>query len=217
MNSLNTSEIAQVLGRLHGEASSDGVRIAVGLARSMGRGLRPHHMRDAYIAVSRGQGQLLYALARASKARTLVEFGASFGISAIYLGAAARDNGGRLVTTEIEPNKIEAARANLSAAGLGDVVELRAGDAMETLAPDEGGIDFLLLDGWNDLYIPLLNLVGPRLSEGALVVVDNASFPGVKRFLQRLRSHPGFVSSLVESDKGAMEVACFTGPWEPLP
>lgn len=65
-----------------------------------------------------------------------------------------------------------------------------AGDALETLAPDEGAIDFLFLDGWNDL--------------------------GVKAFLARLRALTGFVSSLIESDKGAMEVACFVGPWEPL-
>lgn len=216
MNSLNAPAIEKVLRRLHDEASSDGPRIALGVVKSMGLGLRPHHMKDAYIAVSRGQGRLLYALARASKAQRIVEFGASFGISAIYLGAAARDNGGRLVTTEIEANKVDLARANLSAAGLDDVAELRAGDAMKTLARNEGAIDFLFLDGWNDLYIPLMNLLGPRLSEGALVVVDNAAFPGVRAFLARLRSLPGFVSSLIESDKGAMEVACFTGPWEPM-
>lgn len=216
MNSLRTPAIEKALRRLHEEASSDGPRIALGFAKSMGLGLRPHHMKDAYIAVTRGQGQLLYALARASKAKRLVEFGASFGISAIYLGAAARDNGGRLVTTEIERNKIEAARANLSSAGLDDVAELRAGDAMETLAHDEGAIDFLFLDGWNDLYVPLMNLLGPRLSDGALVVVDNASFPGVKAFLERFRALTGFVSSRIESDKGAMEVACFVGPWESI-
>ena len=62
-----------------------------------------------------------------------------------------------------------------------------------------------------------MNLLGPRLSESALVVVDNASFPGVKALLRRLRSRQGFVSSPIESDKGAMEVACFTGPWTPMP
>ena len=97
-----------------------------------------------------------------------------------------------------------------------DVAELRAGDAMETLAHDEGAIDFLFLDGWNDLYVPLMNLLGSRLSDGALVVVDNASFPGVKAFLERFRALTGFVSSRIESDKGAMEVACFVGPWESI-
>ena len=216
MNSLKSPAVEKALRRLHDEAACDVPRIALGFAKSMGLGLRPHHMKDAYIAVTRGQGQLLYGLARASRAKRLVEFGASFGISAIYLGAAARDNGGRFITTEIEPNKVEVARANLKAAGLDDVAELRAGDALETLAPDEGAIDFLFLDGWNDLYVPLMNLLGPRLSEGALVVVDNASFPGVKAFLERLRTLTGFVSSLIESDKGAMEVACFVGSWEPI-
>jgi predicted O-methyltransferase YrrM len=138
MNSLKTPAIEKALRRLHDEAASDGPRIALGFAKSMGLGLRPHHMKDAYIAVTRGQGQLLYGLARASKAKRLVEFGASFGISAIYLGAAARDNGGRFITTEIEPNKVEVARANLKAAGLDDVAELAQTKArmsdMETLA-----------------------------------------------------------------------------------
>lgn len=71
-------------------------------------------------------------------------------------------------------------------------------------------------DGAEDLYVPLMNVLGPRLTEGALIVVDNASFPGVKAFLERLRALTGFVSSLVESDKGAMEVACFVGPWKSI-
>ncbi len=130
MNTLHDSRVRATLTRLHEEADGDRPRIALGMAKSLGLGLKPHHMKDAYIAVSRGQGRLLYALARMSAAKNIVEFGTSFGISATYLGAAARDNGGRVVTAEIEPNKIEAASQNLRSAGLEDVVRIAAGDVM---------------------------------------------------------------------------------------
>ncbi|MCQ4380070.1 class I SAM-dependent methyltransferase, partial [Clostridioides difficile] len=76
-------------------------------------------------------------LARSGGARSIVEFGTSFGISTLHLAAALRDNGGgRLVTSEFEPSKGVRARANLAAAGLADLVEIREGDALRTLAAD---------------------------------------------------------------------------------
>jgi predicted O-methyltransferase YrrM len=92
-------------------------------------------MKDFPLAVSRETGLLLYMLARSSGARTIVEFGTSFGISTLYLAAALRDNGGGvLITSEFEPSKVERARGNLIAGGLIDLVEIRQGDALQTLA-----------------------------------------------------------------------------------
>ncbi|MFD2136695.1 O-methyltransferase [Novosphingobium resinovorum] len=55
-------------------------------------------------------------LARFGNARSIVEFGTSFGISTLHLAAAIRDNGGgRVITTEFEPSKIARARSNLEA------------------------------------------------------------------------------------------------------
>ncbi|HET9622372.1 MAG TPA: class I SAM-dependent methyltransferase [Kofleriaceae bacterium] len=130
--------------------------------------------RDAYLAVSREAGTLLYSLARARGARTIVEFGTSFGISTIYLAAALRDGGGgRLITSELEPSKAARARANLERAGLADLVDVRTGDALDTLADVPAGVDFLYLDGAKTLYRPVLDLVAPRLAERAVVVADN--------------------------------------------
>lgn len=73
----------------------------------------------AVVAVSRETGTLLYMLARSVAARSMVEFGTSFGISTLHLAAALRDNGGgRRITTEFEPGKVARARANLAAGGL---------------------------------------------------------------------------------------------------
>src|SRR5690349_9751030 len=94
-------------------------------------------MKDYALPVSREAGLLLYMLARSSGARTIVEFGTSFGISTLHLAAALRDNGGgRLITCEFEPSKVARARANLAAGGLIDLVEVRQGDALQTLSVD---------------------------------------------------------------------------------
>lgn len=210
MTTLENSRVRSTLDRLHAAAERDMPAIAAGFLRSFGKP-RPADMANAYIAVSRKQGQLLYALARSIRATNVVEFGASFGISAVWLGAAARDNGGRVVTTEIEPNKFEAARRNLAEAGLDDVVTLLAGDARETLRPHEGPVDLLYLDGWSDLYFDILALMEPKLRVGATVLMDNASFPRVQPFLRHLRQSPRYVSSALQTDKFPMELAVFLG------
>lgn len=145
-------------------------------------------LKDFPLAVSRETGALLYMLARSRNARTIVEFGTSFGISTLHLAAALRDNGGgHIITSEFEPSKVARARDNLIAGGLIDLVEIREGDALQTLSdnlPDT--IDLLLLDGAKALYPEILSLVESRLKPGALVVADNADYS--PEYLARVRS-----------------------------
>jgi len=133
-------------------------------------------LKDLPLAVSRQTGMLLYMLARGCRARTIIEFGTSFGVSTLHLAAALRDNGGgRLITTEFEPSKVARARSNLTAGGLIDLVEIREGDALETLSADVPEvIDLLLLDGAKALYPEILGLLESRLRSGAFIVADNA-------------------------------------------
>ena len=183
---LRDPKVTATLERLHAAAKNDRwvfLRAApAGLwslltGGSMIDGVQPY-LKDAYIPISPEQGDLLYLTARLIDARTLVEFGTSFGISALYLASAARANGGRFFGSEMEPNKIAVARANLTEAGLADVAEVRAGDAMETFADLPAPIDFVLLDGWKDLYLPMLRMLQPKLRRGAVVFADNIfTFP----------------------------------------
>jgi predicted O-methyltransferase YrrM len=145
-------------------------------------------LKDQPLPVSRATGTLLYMLARSARARSIVEFGTSFGISTLHLAAALRDNGGgRLIGSEFEPSKIARARENLAAGGLSDLVEIREGDALETLAGDlPDSIDFVLLDGAKSLYSPILSLLEGRLRAGALIVADNAD--ASPEYLARVRS-----------------------------
>jgi predicted O-methyltransferase YrrM len=158
-------------------------------------------LKNAPLAVSRETGVLLYMLARSSRARTIVEFGTSFGISTLHLAAALRDNGGgRLITSEFEPSKVERARNNLTAGGLIDLVEIREGDALQTLSVDlPETIDLLLLDGAKALYPEILDLVESRLKPGAFIIADNADYS--PDYLARVRSPAsGYMSTPFAED-----------------
>lgn len=145
-------------------------------------------LKDYPLPVSREAGRLLYMLARSCKARSIVEFGTSFVISTLHMAAALRENGGgRLITSEFEPSKVERARANLEAGGVADLVEIREGDALQTLARDlPETIDLVLLDGAKALYPDILDLLEGRLRPGAMIVADNADY--CPEYLARVRS-----------------------------
>lgn len=151
----------------------------------------------AYLPVNPEFGRLLYGLVRSVSAKTVVEFGTSFGVSTIYLASAVRDGGGgRVITTEFEAVKTERARKNLTAAGVMDAVEFRIGDARETLAGDLPTVDFVLLDGAKSMYLDVLKLIEPKLRPGAIVASDNTDQDGVKSFLDYVRGPAnGYVSS----------------------
>jgi predicted O-methyltransferase YrrM len=142
-----------------------------------------------FLNVTAEFGRFLYMCARARKAKRIVEFGTSFGISTIHLACALRDGGGgRLIGTELEPMKARRAQENLAAAGLAGVVEIRIGDALETLKDGiEGDVDLVLLDGAFSLYLPVLKLLEPYLREGAFVIGENA-FEQTPGYLEYVRN-----------------------------
>ncbi|APR78808.1 O-methyltransferase [Minicystis rosea] len=185
---LSTPRVAALLARLFAdsEASDGKLRQIVGALSPEERARRmadPNadyrqffsRAKELYLAVAPETARLLYMLGRTTGARSIVEFGTSFGISTIHLAAALRDNGGgHLVGSELEPSKAAVARANLTEAGLADLVDVREGDALETLSRDlPESIDLVLLDGHKPLYPRILDLVEPRLRKGACLVADN--------------------------------------------
>lgn len=163
--------------------------------------------RDDYLAISRETGRLLYLLARSSGARSVVEFGTSLGISTLHLAAALRDGGGgRVITTEFEPSKVARVRDTFAAAGVADLIEVREGDALDTLAGDlPDRIDLVLFDGAKELYEPVLTLLEAKLAPGALLVADNAGRSPA--YLERVRG-AGYVSLAVGGD---VELSMRTG------
>ncbi|MEO1409879.1 MAG: class I SAM-dependent methyltransferase [Bacteroidota bacterium] len=212
MHHIQNPRILHTLDRLHGEADRQRFTILKGLSRGIFRPLRPEDMKDAYLPISRDQGRFVYDLLLQNQARHIVEFGTSFGISTLYLGAAAQQTGGRVITTELLPEKCRVARANFREAGLDPWIEVREGDALRTLRQVETDIDFLLLDGWNDLYLPLLQLLEPQLRPGALIYTDNASFRSARPLLEYFHSQPErYRSQRLADDKGGSELTQFMG------
>ena len=97
-----------------------------------------------------------------------------------------------LTSTELDPAKARALLSNVSEAGLGDLVEVRAGDALQTLRDLAGPVDLLFLDGWNDLYLAVLELLEPQLAERALVIADlSGEDPHVAAYRERLGDPAG--------------------------
>jgi predicted O-methyltransferase YrrM len=197
VNSLNDPTISALLASLHRNARGDTLvflralpAVAWGVLRGRGvvESAKPY-LKHAFIPIDRAQGCALYQFARARGARRIVEFGASFGISTIYLAAAVRDNGGGLVTTtEMEPKKIIRARENYARAGLEREIELLEGDALQTLRTIDGPIDLVFLDGWKEACLPVLKLLEGKLAPGACIFCDD-----MRGFRKTLRPYVDYV------------------------
>jgi predicted O-methyltransferase YrrM len=183
---LTTRKVQAVLERLYGHAKAvDQAALAVAnpVTEAMDTDdkfrVRSELLKEAYLPVPRDVGRLLYMLARTYPCRTIVEFGTSLAISTIHLASAVRDNGGgKVVTTELNAEKAARAAENLREAGLLDLVEIRVGDARQTLRALDGTVDFAFIDGWKELYLPVVKVIEPRLRGGALVVADNLNLAG---------------------------------------
>jgi predicted O-methyltransferase YrrM len=213
---LQDAKVASALDRMYTESteqfaqlrdrSGDFERLASASAQE-----RADAFSDLYLPVTPDAGRLLYSLVRASRPSTIVEFGMSLGISAIHLASAVRDNGsGRVVTTELSAAKVTKAKKTFAETGLDDLITVLEGDALTTLADLDTAVQFVLLDGWKELYLPVLELLEPRLSAGALVIADNTSMADTQPYLDRVRD-PGndYVSVNFPVREGdSMEISC---------
>lgn len=214
LSALNNSQVEATLTRLHGEANRQIPKLIRHYLPQLprfitGKGLKwdaakADFYRDKYIPLDADQGLLLYLLARAVNAKRIVEFGTSFGISTIYLAAAVRDNGGGLVIgSELVAEKLRQARQNIAEAGLAEFVEVRAGDARETLR-DAGGepggeIDLVLMDGFPDLNLEIIKMLAPAIRKGGIVVTDN-----IRTFPEALAPYVAFLRDPQNGFRSAM-------------
>jgi len=215
MSTLTNTRVASALDRMYSESHQqmatlrerfDGIDMASKTPQE-----RADALSDVYMPVTPEAGRLLYSLVRATRPHTVVEFGTSLGLSGIHLAAAVKDNGsGRIVTTELSAAKIETAKQNFSDAGVDDVITVLEGDALATLATVDGAVDFVLLDGWKEFYLPVVKLLEPKLSPGTLIVADNTNMPDTQPYLDYVRDPAnGYVSvNFLARDTDSMEISC---------
>jgi predicted O-methyltransferase YrrM len=171
------------------------------------------------INVTPNLGKLLHLLARIRGARKILEIGTLGGYSTIWL-ARALPTGGKLITLEVDPKHAEIARANVERAGVGGVVELRLGNALETLPrlveEGRGPFDLIFIDA-DKTSIPEYFAWALRLSRaGSVIVVDNivrkgavvdaasedANVQGVRRFLDILAAEQRVTATAIQTVGG---------------
>ena len=221
MTALSADHVARLLARLHAQAEATDspllremqdrlggpeVTIAETAARLVADEKADYRQvyrsyAGHFLAVSPTYGRFLYGMARACRAKRIVEFGSSMGVSTIYLAAALRDNGGgHLIGSELEPAKAARACSHLEEAGFLDLVNIRQGDALETLRDVGGEVDLALIDGAWSLYLPVLRLIEPHLRPGAVVMGENAF---AQDYLDHVRDPAnGYVAHTLPIDEG---------------
>lgn len=171
-STLQLPEVQAVLERLHNLADANDKTIIQQVLssgydwKSASSEQNAATFREALLPISPDVGRFLYGVARSISAERIVEFGTSYGISTIYLAAAVRDlNSGLVIGSEMESSKVMQATENLATAELLPFVEIRAGDALETLRDLGGTIDLLFLDGWKK---PLFRCFTASIQEPAI-------------------------------------------------
>ncbi len=223
MNSLvQDRDLGALLDRLH--AASDAQEAAIG-AYFDGGADRPtgyedesstgrEFWRDKFVALDRDKAELCYSLSRAVGARRIIEAGTSFGVSTLYLAAAVRDNGGGIVTTcDIEETKVAVARRHFEEGGLSEFIDTRVGDIRSTLREIDRPVDVLALDIWAPIAGDVIELVGPHLRVGGLVIADNTTARRnlYARLIAYLEEPANGFTTLTLPYDGGLELAVKTG------
>lgn len=147
------------------------------LAQALSHEERIERINEFLLPVGEDVGIFINSLAKSAKSKTILEIGTSYGYSTIWLAEAAKANGGKVITLEISIEKAAYARQKLEEAGVAEFVELRVGDALESIANATETFDFVLVDVWKELYLPCFDLFFPKLKTGAWVLADNMIFP----------------------------------------
>jgi predicted O-methyltransferase YrrM len=169
----------------------------------------PYAWADYGFSIHPDQGNLIYLLCRAQRAVRVAEFATSVGMSTLYAAAAVRDNGGGVVIgSELVPAKAFTAWRNLTEAGLAHLVDIRQGDARDTMRDLGGPVDFMLVDGWPGAQGPslarqVMEIVAPQIRVGGMVMNDN----GEEDYLEFVRDPANGFRSMTLPIKGGTELS----------
>ena len=166
---------------------------------------------ELLLSVGRPAAVLLNLLIKESRATRILEVGSSYGYSTQWLAEGARAVEGKVISLELQASKAEYATAQLARAGLADQVEFVIGDALAALRQLPGPFDFVLIDLWKELYVPVWDLLQGKLAAGALVVADNmispaSAQPEVRAYRERVRA-TAHISSVLLSVGNGLELS----------
>ena len=160
------------------------------------------------LAVSEEDGRFLRLLVVTRGARHALEIGAASGYSAIWMGLGMRETGGRLVTIEYDKARAAQAAANITKAGLSDIVQVISGDAFAEIPKVPGTFDFVFCDAWKRDYQKFFSMVFPRMDKGGLFLGHNVlnKRDEMEDFLKTIHTSPTVLTSIVAPSGEGMSV-----------
>ena len=151
------------------------------------------------LAISPEDGQFLRFLVASTQRKRALEIGSAEGYSAIWIGLAMRETGGKLVTIEYDPVRAKTAAENVKRAGLSDVVQVIPGDAFKEIPKLTGTFDCVFVDAWKRDYIKFFDMTFPRMDKGGVFLGHNVinKKSEMSDFLNRITTHPDLFTSIV--------------------
>lgn len=156
--------------------------------------------------IPRETAEFLFFWVKALSAKRVLEIGTSNGYSGIWLGSAAKENGGELITIESNAERFEIAKQNFEKAGLLPYIKQIRGHAPEVISQVSGGFDFAFFDATKNEHISYLDAVLPKLKTGGLIAVDNINShrEELTGFLEYVKQKEGLLSIQVNIGSGVM-------------
>lgn len=203
MTVLEQEKIKSTLEALYDDSKNDYAKIIKGTTKSILRKMRPTDFKDAYLSITKSQGEELIDIIKENNLKNIVEFGTSFGISTLFLAQGALATGGHIITTELIESKAKKAISNFKQAGVNEIIEVRIGNAIETLKNHNKPVDLLFLDGWKDLYLNVFQLLEPNFHSNTVIYVDNADMAESKVFLKTIEKNKNY---LLQPNYGSKEI-----------
>lgn len=151
------------------------------------------------LAISEEDGRFLRLLIVANRTQKAIEIGGASGYSAIWLGLGLRETGGKLTTIEYDPERAQQLKANITAAGLDDVVTVVAGDAFRAVPAEPGTFDFVFIDAWKPDYQKYFDMTFPRVRRGGLILAHNVINKGgdMQDFLTTITTRADLLTAIV--------------------
>ena len=181
--------------------------------------LEAEAQRTDFPIIGPATGHLCYLLTRLTGAREVFELGSGFGYSTAWFARAVKENGGGTVHHVVwDEDLSRAARENLAALGLADVVRFHVGEAVATLTDATGPFDIIFNDIDKHDYPKALDVIATKLKAGGLLLADNLLWSGrifdgsdrskdtrgIREFTRRVQADPRWISSVIPIRDGLM-------------
>jgi predicted O-methyltransferase YrrM len=169
---------------------------------------------EKLLAIGRNTGIFYNILLKSKDAKKILEIGMSAGYSTIWFAEAiSKKTGGKIITIDQDKKKIERAKRNFEDAGLGDLIDIRHGDALEVLLDIKNEFnsseffDFVFIDADKERYIQYFDVILPMVKPGGLIGADNILFPErfqkfTNLYVKHVRNNPKIRSVTIPIDNG---------------